>query len=154
MTDKKTPDKTLEDVIVHSTLNTDRLEVAIEKATHRIVTEIDSIPVGGSVSPTITPTIIGPGKYDEKLIDIEFKITTVKETLFAVIATIIAVGIMMMVMFGILISSVQHLENGTYVPEKEESSDSEQNTSTEEEASPETPDQTHQQPSSDEPQQN
>lgn len=151
MTDKKTPDKTLEDVIVHSTLNADRLEVAIEKATHRIVNEIDSIPVPTSSG---SPTIIGPGKYDEKLIDIEFKIASVKEALFAVIATIIAVGVMMMVMFGVLISSVQHLENGTYVPDKEESSDSEQNTSTEEEASPETLDQTHQQSSSDEPQQN
>lgn len=155
MASKKTPDKTLEDVIVHSTLNTDRLEVAIEKATHRIVNEIDSIPVPtSSGSPTITPTLIGPGKYDEKLIGIELKIVSVKETLFAVIATIVAVGVMMMVMFGMLISSVQHLENGTYVPDKEESSGSEQNTSTEEEASPETPDQTHQQSSSDEPQQN
>ena len=155
MTSKKTPNKTLEDVIVHSTLNTDRLEIAIEKATHRIVTEIDSIPIPSSITssmPTITPTIIGPGKYDDKLIDIKHEVNLVKGALFGVIATVIGVCVMMMFMLSMLISSVQHLENGTYVPEEDESSGSEQNTSTEEEASPETPDQSHQQSSSGAPQ--
>lgn len=156
----KAPDKTLEDIIVNATINTDRIELAIEKATHRIVTEIDSIPIPSSSSPSgpTIPTIIGPGKYDDKLIRIENAIDSVKETLFAVIATIIGAGILMMFMISWLVSSVQHIQNGSWTPDKEEVVEevngSEQNTSSEEEVLPQKPDQSHPQSSSDAPQQN
>lgn len=151
MATKKTPDKTIEDVIVNQTINTDRLEIAIEKATHRIVTEIDSIPISPSSSLGGMPTIIGPGKYDDKLLTISHNIESVKETLFVVIATMIGVGLLFMAMMGMLISSVQHIQNGSFVPD--EPSGSEQSTSTEGEVSPETPDQNHPQSASDAPQQ-
>lgn len=153
-------EKTLEDVIVSNTLCTDRIEMAIENMTTQqrkwTMEIIRNMPSGRGG----TPSLIGPGKYDDKLIMIEHAVTSVKETMFAIIAVIIVAGVMIMLMFSWLISSVQHIQNGSYVPEKgdvqieldDDISGSEQNTSTEAEASPEKPDQSSQQSSSGGPQ--
>lgn len=152
-TDKE---KTLEDVIINNTLSTDRIEMAIENMStqqKRLAVEIiKSMPSGSGL-----PSSIGPVKYDNHLMSIKEEVRALREPIFALIAVMIGIAVFFMFMFSWLISTVQHIKDGSYTPESEETSEvveangSEPNTSTEVEVEPEKPSQSSPQSSSDAP---
>lgn len=154
-------EKTLDDILVNQTLSTDRIEMAIETARDRIVDAVESssAPTVKSSGHTTTVTpITMTHDYSHHLINMEQDLSFTKAVV-VVIASIAGLFLCVLcVLMWNVIGSIRSLENGTwvdgkyeqYIEEKEaqEASGSEQNTSTEGASSPQTNDQSNQQPAS------